>query len=645
MKDSLERGGKSFRHSSESEFPQVNEYESRINPFASFAIIGAEGKTGRFYTDCFTIIPNGPDIQAVISSIEKTNTTANQLRNLLPEQVHTSVKTLLTSDTPPQALLLATPALDNQILADIAEYATSPLIVILPQTKVDTVPRVKEAFGNNANIRIIRASNFTPVVEKNGNVDYVDSKKRIALSIIPEQDENETLFSLKDFDALKRVERQFQNAGFSVTIVDDYRSMEYTKLFYSLIGSTTEVTGLTIAQTLKDSQLMQLEIRAIRDRLALLKKANIPLADMPWIKPLVQLASLAPYKLAESGVYANLIADAAFNDNYSFEPEENNQQSDRAAKSTYHKGFIELGDGIQSPVDHAISLVLQSNIAYEGKSLVDKRKLLFDTFRAKADATSSDRNPLATTAMRVLAISMVNEIAVQKQEVVEQIADAVKRGKWVVIAPPHGSHLDHFALWESIRKLDPTLTDRIKIISGFKFQDGIMTKILENAISRHTIVTVSKSSQDEERFIANIVNPKSLKALYKEMRFKEGKPGGILIVYPEGTRSRDNGKIQEGIAAATWFLKHPNVEHIIPVGITNTYKIVPPGKLPHFFSGTPVEVTFGDPTSYETLKNRASTIVSENPNSNEEEAITSVLMTEITHLNPEREGFYKIKDE
>jgi 1-acyl-sn-glycerol-3-phosphate acyltransferase len=102
--------------------------------------------------------------------------------------------------------------------------------------------------------------------------------------------------------------------------------------------------------------------------------------------------------------------------------------------------------------------------------------------------------------------------------------------------------------------------------------------------------------------------------------------GGVIVVFPEGTRSPD-GVIGEAFAGAAVLAARPDT-WILPVGVGDTDLLMPRGaRLPRF--GTRVTVRFGEPFRLEldpALPRRAAL-----------EAASETLMARIAALLPERQ--------
>lgn len=102
--------------------------------------------------------------------------------------------------------------------------------------------------------------------------------------------------------------------------------------------------------------------------------------------------------------------------------------------------------------------------------------------------------------------------------------------------------------------------------------------------------------------------------------------GGVIVVFPEGTRSPD-GVIGEAFAGAAMLAAHPDA-WIVPVGVGDTDLLMPRGsRLPRF--GSSVSVRFGAPFRLaldDSLPRRAAL-----------EAGSETLMARIADLLPERQ--------
>jgi 1-acyl-sn-glycerol-3-phosphate acyltransferase len=98
--------------------------------------------------------------------------------------------------------------------------------------------------------------------------------------------------------------------------------------------------------------------------------------------------------------------------------------------------------------------------------------------------------------------------------------------------------------------------------------------------------TTAPQTEKENRE-SQIIN---LKGFFEASRLMN--KGSLLVIYPEGTRSRD-GKLLKAIPAVARYLENPNVGAILPVGIQGTGDLLPVGKKIIRFKKT--KISFGKP--------------------------------------------------
>lgn len=149
--------------------------------------------------------------------------------------------------------------------------------------------------------------------------------------------------------------------------------------------------------------------------------------------------------------------------------------------------------------------------------------------------------------------------------------DNIPTDEGVIIAPNHASYLDHFIVGgKVIRKMDKMTYFLAKKEHFDTFFQRQWHKILK------AIPVDRQKGGDEALFDA----------------VKHLNDGDIIVIYPEGTRTLD-GKLNRGktgVARLALLAKAP----IVPVGLTNTFKILPKGKLvPNF--RMKCDVKFGKP--------------------------------------------------
>ena len=82
-----------------------------------------------------------------------------------------------------------------------------------------------------------------------------------------------------DVDAAARALRQ---SGFDVTLYADYRSLKWSKLLMNIIcNAIPAILDMPPAEAISNIDIFNLEIEAIKETLAVLRAANIPLVNVP----------------------------------------------------------------------------------------------------------------------------------------------------------------------------------------------------------------------------------------------------------------------------------------------------------------------------------------------------------------------------
>jgi len=180
-----------------------------------------------------------------------------------------------------------------------------------------------------------------------------------------------------------------------------------------------------------------------------------------------------------------------------------------------------------------------------------------------------------------------------------------------ILAPNHSSHLDQLATGYVCV---PRKFHYIGQIDRYRGTDRILLKILYFVAG---VIRVHRKNEESKKEAVE----KSIEVLKK---------GASLIIYPEGTRTR-NGKMGEGKSGITKIFLKTGVP-ILPVGIKGTFELMPPG------TGFPkikreVEINIGKPLFFEEEFERAQNLPEDSIGYQEIlEKITKKVMEEIAAL-------------
>jgi len=256
----------------------------------------------------------------------------------------------------PQLLILATPNPADAVLKKIARLAPDGMTIVLPQNGVAVVDTAMVRFQEAAkNIHIVRASLITAVAQNDkGDLMYNTKKMpRIAFAQVGQHG--------PEVDAVADL---FQSAGFKTKVIEDYVAMEWTKLLTNTIGSTALVTGLSPRETFRNQEYFEKEVRALKDRLMILKAAGIELVDLPGVPTsLFKLMQKLPIEiLLRLTPLRNQIAEYFAAHRNNLPPASRKQILDGKKPEAiyYHQPFVELGKtvGLPDPTDEALDYLL-----------------------------------------------------------------------------------------------------------------------------------------------------------------------------------------------------------------------------------------------------------------------------------------------
>jgi len=180
-----------------------------------------------------------------------------------------------------------------------------------------------------------------------------------------------------------------------------------------------------------------------------------------------------------------------------------------------------------------------------------------------------------------------------------------------ILAPNHSSHLDQLATGYVCV---PRKFHYIGQIDRYRWTDRILLNILYFVAG---VIKVHRKNEESKKEAVE----KSIEVLKK---------GASLIIYPEGTRTR-NGKIGEGKLGITKIFLKSGVP-ILPVGIKGTFELMPPGtSFPKI--KREVVINIGKPLFFEEELNRAQKISEDSIEYQEIlEKITKRVMEEIATL-------------
>lgn len=609
---------------------------------SSIIIIGAGGQTGQLFVKEIAGKIKNIHIEAVIRQNQR-----EKLINIFPNSVTLSSDLRTSLKRESEVIILATPNPTAEVIEIIAEEVKKPLIIVLPQNGVNVVPTAEKILAEKkvSNFFLVRASLFTTVsISKEGKAVYNQDKLRIAIAPVIDSPTKAKTSRLKEL---------FEKAGFDAAVFDNYRSMEWTKLFVNCLGSTAAITGFTPRETFRDERLFELEVRAMKDRLSIMRADGIPFARIPWQNiSLLPIIGFLPISILRKGkaIIAELMAKGR----------ENNQPA--AARKImegkptelayYHKPIIDTGQlhGLRSPVDEAILEVITEHergiVNLTSLTKQERRDLLLKAYHVGLQKPYVCRNPFKTSIVEGMSCLFSRGLAVSGVENLKAVRENLNKGKSVLILANHLSHADHPTLGRALRQNGfADLANRLIFVAGMRFKDEFLAKVFNNAYARILVSTPTSAPQtEEENRESQMVN---LKGFFEASRLLN--KGSLLVIYPEGTRSRER-KLLKAIPTVARYLENQNVGIILPVGIQGTGDLLPVGKKIMRFRQT--KISFGKPISPASLIDSVLRGLTTEKRSNYKrdkkirdeinEKIMDFVMKKISELLPEEQrGVYK----
>ena len=186
----------------------------------------------------------------------------------------------------------------------------------------------------------------------------------------------------------------------------------------------------------------------------------------------------------------------------------------------------------------------------------------------------------------------------------------VPRNKSFILAPNHNSYIEHYLIGSILM---PYLKKGICILAKKEHFDTATQRNWHKYWSRYVSTIPIDRSKGEDAL-------KSASSYLKN--------GGILVVYPEGTRSL-TGKLQKaktGVARLALLSKAP----VVPIGLIGTFEILPKGKyIPRFKRAT---MNIGKPMHFPAYYNKKI-------NKRMLREVTTKIMKEIAKLSKQRYDF------
>lgn len=239
------------------------------------------------------------------------------------------------------------------------------------------------------------------------------------------------------------------------------------------------------------------------------------------------------------------------------------------------------------------------------------------------------RNPVKTAATESLT-RIFSEVVPVGVKNLEKARELLESGGKLVLMANHLSNADAPVIALALKNAGfDDLSRKLVFLLGMKLVDN---KVIRLGIDAYSHIVVWPPTMvpmtGEERMRAMATTKSSLRATKGAHE-----AGGILVIFPEGTRSRQH-KLAHGTAAIANYLEGERI-YVVPVGISGTEKVLPIGSF--FPTWGVVEVGFGEPLDHsQTLKG-----LTDVSRENRKQRIIDRYMIEIAKLlHPQYRGVY-----
>ncbi|OGK40020.1 hypothetical protein A3F34_00860 [Candidatus Roizmanbacteria bacterium RIFCSPHIGHO2_12_FULL_44_10] len=249
-----------------------------LQPFSSIAVVGV-GQTGGYFLreiafyskrlagiQTYGIVRSVPDVRPVY----------------IDHQVKLSDNPteVLGSERPPQLVIVTVPI--HEVAAALQPFTEydGDVTILLTQNGVGTGELAQQVLRNRPNIRVVRGSLFTSVSYKpDGSLEYDHERRQIAFAPVPLPGQDDD----KVYEEAHRLRRFFDSLGHQTHVLEDFKSMEWTKLLANSFGRSMIATGKLPSETFNDPDYYRREVESFLARAHAMHKAGIRIEYFPWL--------------------------------------------------------------------------------------------------------------------------------------------------------------------------------------------------------------------------------------------------------------------------------------------------------------------------------------------------------------------------
>lgn len=236
------------------------------------------------------------------------------------------------------------------------------------------------------------------------------------------------------------------------------------------------------------------------------------------------------------------------------------------------------------------------------------------------------------SAVEFLSFWFAPEITLNGIENLEDTRELISEGKKIVFFSNHLSHADYPVFTASLKRNGyKDIEEKTIPLEGLRVDNTPVAKWFIPYCNTILIWPPTETPKDDNEKKKKLSMDKEM-IKYTKLNLNNGYH---LMIFPEGGRSKETRALKEGNPGAAHFLTLVDDTFIVPVGITGTEEILPPGSFV-LNTGRPT-ITFGEPIRAAYLKE----LYGHLDNKNMRKEMIKFIMLEVANcLPPSYRGVY-----
>lgn len=291
------------------------------------------------------------DMEATVNVINTNGLTVvqgDQSRTAHPQAVTSAAQAFMGGAAAYDLIIMGVKAYDLKAALDpLVAFCPSPNTIITIQNGIEVERPYIDHYGAE---HIVTGSFTTPI-----------SKETINRLVVEKEDRGLALAPAQAGQNIKQWLHLFNQAGVATIEIKDYQSMKWSKAMLNIIGNATSaILNRPPGTVYKSSAMFDLEVRMLRETLAVMKKLKLNVVDLPGspARRLAGAVNRVPKPLLKP-IMSRLVASGRGDKMPSFHID----LTARVGKSEviYHNGAIAKAGmeiGVATPVNAALTDVL-----------------------------------------------------------------------------------------------------------------------------------------------------------------------------------------------------------------------------------------------------------------------------------------------